>query len=203
MDEIAKIRIEKAAETLKQGGIVLAPTDTVWGLMCDYANEQAVASIYSMKNSPPKPIAVLIDSIERAGEIKIKMTDQVKALAERYWPGSLTLIFQSEDEKIKHIAGENNTVGIRIPDSVALRELIGKFGNAVAATSANISGGKQPRVFDDVPDEITMSADYICHFDTETSGVASTVVDCTGDVLKILREGNITLEQLEEAVINR
>lgn len=203
MDEATKLKIEKAAEILKQGGIVLVPTDTVWGLMCDYADEQAVASIYSMKKSPPKPIAVLIDSIERAGDLKIEISDSVKNIAEAYWPGALTLIFNSKDESIKHIAGENNSIGIRIPASDDLRELIKIFGKPVAATSANISGEKQPRAFDDISDEITISADYICRFDTLTSGVASTVIDCTGDILKILREGDITQEQLEKVVINK
>ncbi len=203
IDDGDRIRLEKAVETLKQGGIVLAPTDTVWGLMCDYANEQAVSSIYSMKKSPPKPIAVLVDSLERAVDLKIEVNDYVKAIAETYWPGGLTLIFKSEDDNIKHIAGENNSIGLRVPASEKLRQLIGIFGRAVAATSGNISGEKQPRSYDDIPDEITTSADYICQFDTEPTGVASTVVDCTGDVFKILREGEITKEQLEKVVLDK
>ena len=203
MDEKNRLTIEKAAETLKQGGIILAPTDTVWGLICDYANEQAVASIYAMKKSPPKPIAVLVSSLDMAARLKVGMSRYVEALARAYWPGGLTLIFKSEDEHIKHIAGENNSIGIRLPASDNLQALIEEFGHPVAATSANISGAGQPYSFDDIPDEITMNADYICQFDTETSGIASTVVDCTGDVFRIIREGEISQEQLEKVVADQ
>jgi L-threonylcarbamoyladenylate synthase len=192
--------IERAVETLKQGGILLAPTDTVWGLMCDFSSEGAVASIYEIKKSARKPLAILIDSLNNIDILKVDVPANAKAIAEAYWPGPLTLIFKSGHEGIGHISGEGNTIGIRIPDSEELRRIIELFGGPIAATSANISGQKQPESFDDIPDEIAMSADYICRLKTEPSGKASTVVDCTGNVMKIMREGEISMQKLEQAV---
>jgi L-threonylcarbamoyladenylate synthase len=192
--------IEKAVDTLKQGGIILAPTDTVWGLMCDFANEEAVSSIYSIKKSPLKPLAILVDSLEAIEKLDVEMTLPARMIAETYWPGPLTLIFKSAHDGIKHIAGENNSIGVRIPDYEELREMIKWFGQPIAATSANISGQGQPLTFEDIPDDITTSADLICRFSEEPSGNASTVVDCTGDVFKIIREGDITMDKLQQAV---
>jgi L-threonylcarbamoyladenylate synthase len=195
--------IEKAVETLKQGGIILAPTDTVWGLMCDFANEEAVSSIYAIKKSPLKPLAILADSIDMVDTLKVEMSINARIIAEAYWPGPLTLIFKSEYEGIGHIAGENNSVGIRVPDNEELREMIKWFGQPVAATSANISGQGQPHIFEDIPDEITTSADFICRFPAESTGMASTVVDCTGEIFKIIREGEISMDKLQESVGKR
>jgi L-threonylcarbamoyladenylate synthase len=192
--------IEKAVETLKQGGIILAPTDTVWGLMCDFSNEEAVASIYAIKKSRLKPLAILVDSLESIEKLDVEMSLNARTIAEAYWPGPLTLIFKSGHEGIKHIAGEHNSIGVRIPDNEELREMIKWFGSPVAATSANISGQGQPHNFEDIPDEITTSADLICRFPAETKGMASTVVDCTGEVFKIIREGEISMDKLQQAV---
>ena len=191
--------ISKAVEVLNQGGIVLAPTDTVWGLMCDYSSEEAVQSLFAIKNSPNKPVALLMSSPEMLEQLNVELPPIVKEISASLWPGPLTLIFKSGLESIGHIAGQSNSVGVRVPDADDLRELIKAFGKPLAASSANISGQKQPTNFDDIPDEITMNADFICKFDIEPSGVSSTVVDCTSEKFIILREGEITLEKLEKA----
>jgi len=169
----------KAAAIIQQGGIILAPTDTVWGLMCSYESTEAVASILKIKKSPSKPVAILSDSIGSIEKLRIELNSNARNIASSYWPGPLTL---------------------RIPDSAELRELIKLAGKPLAATSANISGQKQPRKFDDIPDDITINADYICKFDIVPSGIASTVIDCTSEKLKIIREGAISLEKLEKAM---
>lgn len=192
--------INKAVQVLNQGGIILAPTDTVWGLMCDYASEESVHSLFAIKNSPAKPVALLIDSLERLSQLKINVPPFVNEISNRYWPGPLTLIFKSALENIGHIAGENNSVGVRMPAADDLLELIKLFGKPLAASSANIAKQKQPMRFEDIPDEITMSADFICKFEIKPSGVSSTVIDCTSEKFKILREGEITLENLEKTV---
>ena len=191
--------ISKAVEVLNQGGIVLAPTDTVWGLMCDYSSEEAVQSLLSIKNSPIKPVALLMSSQAMLEQLKVAMPPFVREISESLWPGPLTLIFKSGLENIGHVAGESNSIGVRVPRGDDLRELIKAFGKPLAASSANISGQRQPMIFEEIPDEITMSADFICKFDIEPSGVSSTVVDCTSEKFIILREGEITLKKLEEA----
>lgn len=193
--------LNKALSILQQGGIILAPTDTVWGLMCDYKSAEAIASIFRIKKSPHKPVSILCDSLESVNELQLEIPADVRRIAERFWPGPLTLIFKSRMPGIEYIAGNDNSIGVRVPDSDDLRELIKKFKGPLAATSANISGQKQALALDDVPDEITMNADYICRFNVDPSGKASTVVDCSSEKLKLIREGVISLENLEKAMI--
>jgi len=193
--------LNKALSTLQQGGIILAPTDTVWGLMCDYKSAEAVASIFRIKKSRHKPVAILCDSLESVNKLQIDVPADIRRIAERFWPGPLTLIFKSRMPGIEYIAGNGNSIGVRVPDSDELRELIKKFNRPLAATSANISGQKQSLVLEDIPDEITMNADYICRFNADPSGQASTVVDCSSEKLKLIREGVISLENLEKAMI--
>jgi len=193
--------LNKALSTLQQGGIILAPTDTVWGLMCDYKSAEAVASIFRIKKSRHKPVAILCDSLESVNKLQIDVPTDIRRIAERFWPGPLTLIFKSRMPGIEYIAGNGNSIGVRVPDSDELRELIKKFNRPLAATSANISGQKQSLVLEDIPDEITMNADYICRFNADPSGQASTVVDCSSEKLKLIREGVISLENLEKAMI--
>ena len=193
--------LNKALSILQRGGISLAPTDTVWGLMCDYKSAEAVASIFRIKKSRHKPVAILCDSLESVAKLQVDIAADVRRIAERFWPGPLTLIFKSRMPGIEYIAGENNSIGVRIPNSDELRELIKKFNRPLAAPSANITGLNQPLAFDDIPDEITMNADYICRFNAGPSGQASTVVDCSSEKLRLIREGVISLEILEKAMI--
>jgi len=192
--------LNKALSILQQGGIILAPTDTVWGLMCDYKNAEAVASIFRIKKSRYKPMAILCDSLESVDKLEVEMPVDVRRIAERFWPGPLTLILKSRVPGIEYIAGKGNSIGVRVPDLEELRGLIKKFGRPLAATSANISGQGQALALDDVPDEITLNADYICRFAADPSGQASTVVDCSSEKLKLIRVGVISLEILEKAM---
>ena len=200
IDEGSRLLINKAVDVLNRGGIIIAPTDTVWGLMCDYSSEQAVKSIHNVKKSPQKPMAVLIDSLDKAGQLGLEIPATMKPIADYYWPGPLTLILKSKREDLGYLAGEGNSIGVRIPDTEELRELIRRYDKPLAATSANISGQRQPESFADITDDISMSADFICRFNVKPSGIASTVVDCTGDVFQIIREGIIDKEKLEKVV---
>jgi len=192
--------LNKALSILRQGGIILAPTDTVWGLMCDYKNAEAIASIFRIKKSRHKPVSILCDSLESVDKLQVEIPSDVRRIAERFWPGPLTLIFKSRMTGIEYIAGNDSSIGIRVPDLDDLRELIKEFKRPLAATSANISGCKQALALEDIPDEITMNADYICRFNVDPSGEASTVVDCSSEKLKLIREGVISLENLEKAM---
>ena len=192
--------LNKALSILRQGGIILAPTDTVWGLMCDYKSAEAIASIFRIKKSRRKPVSILCDSLESVDKLQVEIPPDVRRIAERFWPGPLTLIFKSRMPGIEYIAGNDSSIGVRVPDLDDLRELIKEFKRPLAATSANISGHKQALALEDIPDEITMNADYICRFNVNPSGQASTVVDCSSEKLKLIREGVISLENLEKAM---
>ena len=194
------VEMEKAVDVLQAGGILLAPTDTVWGMMCDFKNADTLASIFKIKKSEPKPTAILCDSLERLDMLQLELSPSIEKLMQTFWPGPLTIILSSRLADISHIAGDKNSLGIRLPDAADLRSLIRLFGRPVAATSANLSGEPAPQSLDKVPDEIIANVDYICRFKDEPSGEASTVIDCTGEKIHVIREGLIRLEDLAGTV---
>lgn len=199
-EDLQTADMAKAVEVLRAGGILLAPTDTVWGLMCDFKNADALDSIFKIKKSGPRPTAVLSDSIESLKVLQLELSSGVLKLMQSFWPGPLTIILRSRLADVGHIAGSDNSLGIRIPDAAKLRSLIRLFGRPVAATSANLAGAPAQRSLDAVSDEIIANVDYICRFADEPSGEASTVIDCTGEKISVLREGFIRLEELAETV---
>ncbi len=182
----------KAIETLRKGGVVLCPTDTVWALMCDFENAEAVESIHSIKQGSRKPMAVLCDSLDCIDNLKVEFTLSAQKLADAFWPGPLTLILKSHLAGIGHITGENNSLGIRIPDSKKLIELINRFGCPVAATSANIYSHEPSIILDDIPVSIQSEVDCIWNSDISPLGKASTVIDCTHEKFRLIREGALS-----------
>jgi L-threonylcarbamoyladenylate synthase len=192
--------IGRAADVIRRGGILLSPTDTVWGLMCDFENRSAVEKLFRVKRSRPRPVALLADSMATAEALKVKFNSDSLQLAGTYWPGALTLILLSESDRIHYVCGDNNSLGLRIPDSHFLRKLIGSFGKAIAATSANIAGKEPLKSIDDVPVNIKDNVDCILTMEAALSGQASTVVDCTGESIKLVREGKIEFETIKRLI---
>jgi L-threonylcarbamoyladenylate synthase len=107
------------------------------------------------------------------------------------------LVLKSNSRRIFCVSGENNTIGVRIPDCVDLKELIGGFGKPLAATSANYISQKPPRLLSEIPADIVSKVDFTCGFKVTPSGIASTVVDCTSDKVNIIRQGEISFEDIQ------
>jgi tRNA threonylcarbamoyl adenosine modification protein (Sua5/YciO/YrdC/YwlC family) len=193
-------KIAAAVKKLRKGGVILAPTDTVWGLMCDFENLQAVQKMLILKRADFRPIALLCSDWLKLESLNLKMSDYAKKLADNIWPGAMTLILKSSSPRIGYVAGEGNTIGIRVPDSFELYDLIEEFGKPLAATSANLTGQPDAVDFNDIPEEIKAGVDYIFRAKIVPSGMASTVVDCTGPNFKIVRQGEISLREIEQAL---
>ena len=189
----------KAADFIKNGGLVAFPTETVYGLGGDGLNSEAASKIYKAKGRPSdNPLILHINDQKMLHKIVNDVNSMAKKIMTAFCPGPITLILPKSDIVPSSVTGGLNTVAVRMPDNDIARELIRLSNTPIAAPSANISGRPSPTtaqaVYNDLHDRIDMILDGgACHF-----GVESTIVDCTEDVPIILRPGAITKEMLEE-----
>jgi len=196
-----------AAAVLINGDLVAFPTETVYGLGADACNEMAVARIYSVKGRPADhPLIVHVASMDALGDWAADVPAYAIALARDYWPGPMTLVVTRSALAADFITGGQDTVGIRVPNHPVALGLLEAFakagGKGVAAPSANRFGNVSPTsaqaVSDELSDYLGMS-DVILDGGACAVGVESTIIDCTGDVPKILRPGAITEEMIEHS----
>ena len=196
-----------AAANLLAGGLVAFPTETVYGLGADACNADAVARIYSVKGRPADhPLIVHIASMDGLGDWAEDVPGFAISLARDFWPGPMTLVVKRSGLAGDFVTGGQNTVGVRVPNHPVALGLLEAFvkigGKGVAAPSANRFGNVSPTTAQAVADEL---GDYLADWDQILDGgacevgVESTIIDCTGDVPKILRPGAITAEMISES----
>jgi L-threonylcarbamoyladenylate synthase len=196
-----------AAANLLVGGLVAFPTETVYGLGADACNADAVARIYSVKGRPADhPLIVHISSMAGLGDWADDVPGYAISLARDFWPGPMTLVVKRSDLAADFVTGGQDTVGVRVPDHPVALGLLEAFvragGKGVAAPSANRFGNVSPTTAQAVSDEL---GDYLADGDQILDGgpcdvgVESTIIDCTGDVPKILRPGAITAQMISES----
>lgn len=195
----SKHAIPRALEILKEGRLVVLPTDTVYGVGTLAFNGKAVESIYAAKDRPiEKAIPVLIGDLEHLEKVAIDISDSARRLAARFWPGPLTILVPKRADLPESVSA-TSTVGVRVPDHDVARALLRAAG-PMAVTSANISGGQSPVTAEEVYEQLGGRVDLIIDAGKTPGGVPSTLVDCTASELKILREGPISLEELLSAL---
>ena len=189
--------IARAGEILKKGGLVAFPTETVYGLGGDATNPDASHKIYSAKGRPSdNPLIVHITSMEALENIVEHVPKAAYLLAERFWPGPLTMIFQKNDKIPYETTGGMDTVAVRMPSDPIARALIDASTGYVAAPSANTSGRPSPTQASHVVEDLSGKIDMIIDGGAVNIGLESTIVDLTEDVPMILRPGYITLEMM-------
>jgi L-threonylcarbamoyladenylate synthase len=196
-----------AAANLLAGGLVAFPTETVYGLGADACNADAVARIYSVKGRPADhPLIVHIASMDGLGDWADDVPGYAISLARDFWPGPMTLVVKRSALAEDFVTGGQDTVGVRVPDHPVALGLLEAFvrdgGKGVAAPSANRFGNVSPTTAQAVSDEL---GDYLAEGDQILDGgacdvgVESTIIDCTGNVPKILRPGAITAQMIAES----
>jgi L-threonylcarbamoyladenylate synthase len=196
-----------AAANLLAGNLVAFPTETVYGLGADASSADAVARIYSVKGRPADhPLIVHVASMVGLGDWADDVPAFAIALARDFWPGPMTLVVKRSNLAADFVAGGQDTVGIRVPDHPVALGLLEAFakagGKGVAAPSANRFGSVSPTTAQAVADELgdyLGKADQILDGGPCQVGVESTIIDCTGDVPRILRPGAITEEMINES----
>jgi len=194
----------RAAEQLKAGSLVAFPTETVYGLGADATNPNAVARIYKAKGRPADhPLIVHIGEMQDIAEWSNEIPDYAIALARSFWPGPMTLILKRSSLAKDFITGGQETVGLRVPDHVIALALLNEFkklgGKGIAAPSANRFGHVSPTTSAAVTAELSEyleENDLILDGGPSQVGVESTIIDCTGELPKILRPGAITEEMI-------
>ena len=187
--------IQAALKILRSGGLVAFPTDTVYGVGALAFNGKAVESIYKAKDRPvEKAIPVLIGDIEDMEKVGMDIPDIAYKLAARFWPGPLTCLIPKKPTLPESVSA-TDTVGVRLPDHEVARTLLRAAG-PMAVTSANISGQPSPSSAEEVFAQLDGRIELIIDGGKTPGGVPSTVVDCTGEKIKIVREGPITLEEI-------
>ena len=197
--------MQKAAKTLLEGNLVAFPTETVYGLGADALNKQAVARIYQVKGRPADhPLIVHIHSMQVMGQWVDDVPEYAIALGRDFWPGPMTLIFKRSSLAQDFITGGQSTVGIRVPNHVVALGLLEAFqnlgGRGVAAPSANRFGHVSPTTAAAVSQELSeylSQEDQVLDGGPCAVGVESTIIDCTGEVPRILRPGGITPEMIQ------
>lgn len=187
--------IPQALEILNSGGLIAFPTDTVYGVGSLAFDGKAVESIYAAKDRPvEKAIPVLIGDESDLEKVGMDIPDITHKFASRFWPGPLTVLVPKKPSLPESVSA-TETVGVRIPDHEVALALLRAAG-PMAVTSANISGQPSPSTAQEVFAQLNGRIPLIIDGGKTPGGVPSTLVDCTGATIEILREGPISLEDL-------
>ena len=190
-----------ARDILAQGGIMVFPTDTVYGLGCDSRSRAAARRIYDLKRRlPSKPSPILVADLDMVRGLALELPPCFEILAAKFWPGPLTLVLRVRNEFPPEILGPHQTLGMRLPDVPWIRELAGGLGAPLLATSANISGEREITDAAEVSAAFRDKVDLIIDGGPSAGAVPSTVVDLTSGEPRILRQGSVSGQRILESL---
>ena len=189
--------IEEAVRLLKSGGVVVFPTDTLYGLGADVFSIQALERIFVVKGRPAGlALPVLVAGWEQLEMVVQPMADLAARLARRFWPGLLTLVMPRADGVPDLVTGHGPTVAVRMPGHAVPLEIARQLGRPITGTSANRSGERDPVTLDAVESELGHLVDHIVRAGPAPGGAASTVVDVTGGAPRLLRQGALPFQEV-------
>ena len=196
-----KSEIVQAAEILSSGGLVAFPTETVYGLGADASSEKAISRLYSVKRRPPDhPVIVHFSSAEDAFAWAREVPAAAKKLAERYWPGPLTLILKRSERAKDFVTGGQDTVGLRVPSHPVAQALLSLFGSGIAAPSANRFGLVSPTTAAHVREDLGNDVDLVIEGGPSEVGIESTILDLSGAEPVLLRPGHVSRKEIEATI---
>lgn len=188
--------VEEAATLLKEGRLVIFPTDTLYGIGADAFNAEAIDALYEVKQRPQaKGIPILLADPDDLDKVALGLPGQARPLSERFWPGPLTLVVPRRPTLPSNIS-PNENVAVRIPDNGVARALIRAAGGAVATSSANRTGQPPAHNAQEAMAALAGLAAAVLDGGPVAHGAPSTIVDCTADPPRILREGPLSAEAL-------
>lgn len=195
IQKLNKDSLQQIKEVLDHDGIIIFPTDTVYGIACNCFSINGLKKLYSFKNRPlTKPINVLTDSLEKILMVTKNINLKEQELIERYLPGDLTLILDKNMKVPDLLTANLDTVGVRIPNHPIALEILSYYPYPLATTSVNLAGDSPGIEVDDFLEEFQEKADIIVDGGKSPIGVASTIVRVEGDNIKILRQGKLRVE---------
>lgn len=192
-------RLEEAAQIIKNGGLVLFPTETVYGLGANGLDENAVKKIYIAKGrNENNPINLLVSNMEMINNIAKDISELEYKLMEAFFPGPFTIILKKKSIVPSILTANQDTVGVRMPSGIIAKKLVELSGVPIAAPSANISGKPSGTNFNDIYNDFKDKVDYMIDGGDSSIGIESTIVKVIDNIPHILRPGSITDEQIEK-----
>jgi L-threonylcarbamoyladenylate synthase len=195
----SQVDIDAAVQALRDGDLVAFPTETVYGLGANAGNPAAVRKIFDAKGRPPHhPVIVHLDSPKFLHRWVCEVPAAASRLAERFWPGPMTLVMPRASNVHDIVTGGQDTVAIRVPSHPMAQQLLTAFGGGIAAPSANRFGRLSPTRAEHVRDELGDAVRVVLDGGESQIGLESTIVSCVGDKVQLLRPGAVTASQLRE-----
>ncbi len=190
----SELAFSRCREVVASGGVIVYPTDTYYGLGADPRNPSAVRKIFEIKNRPiGQPILLLIAEPTEVGDWTEDISSRAADLMKRHWPGPLTLIFRAKADVLPELTAGTGTIGLRVPGSELTRGLLRSLGHALTGTSANWSGQPSIRTAAEAEAAIGDRVDLSLDGGETTGGKPSTIVEVSAGVLRVLREGAVSV----------
>ena len=194
-------KLKEISKIIKNGGIVVFPTETVYGIGTNGLNKESISRLYEVKQRPTsKPISLLVSSIEMAEMIAKDITDMEYKLMEKFFPGPLTIILKKKSNVPDNLTNNTDTVGIRMPDNIIAKKLIEYANVPIATPSANISGRPSGTNIDTIINDFKDKVDYYIDGGESKLGIGSTIVKIENGYPVILRYGSISKKQILECL---
>lgn len=180
----------KANNTLKQGGLILYPTDTVWGIGCDASNATAVDAIFKLKQRHDSKALICLVADDRMLKKYVKRIPEAAYDIMDIAENPITIIYDEPQNLAQNLIAEDNTIAIRIPDNDFCFQLLRKFNGAIVSTSANISGQPTPKSFKEISEEILKGVDYIVNLpDAKSLSKPSSIIKLSNNgIVKVIRQ---------------
>ena len=193
----------KAVDLLKNGDVVVFPTDTIYGIGASIAKESGVRKIFEVKSrSPDKPLIIYVASFEQLQQVTQKIPESTISSLRKIWPGAVSGIFLKTEIVPSFVTSGNNTVGVRIPNHELCLELVRRVGYPLAVTSANISGMETQKTAPEVAAQLGERVPLVLDGGPNPEEQPSTLVDFTGSTARLLREGVWSFSKLRQAIPN-
>lgn len=185
--------LDQAIKIVRDGGIIIFPTDTAFGIGCRVDREDSVRKLFEMRRRPSeKAMPVLFDSIKQVKDYVLPFDKDVENLMNKYWPGALTIILNCKIDEIPDLVrGGGDTLGVRVPDHDLILELIKSVGVPLIGTSANFAGRETPFGLKGLDKDLIKLVDFVLEGKTKGRRYASTVIDVTKNPWKIIRQGEV------------
>lgn len=197
----ASAALDEALRAFKGGGVIAYPTETFYGLCVDPFNKEAVEKLFTLKGRSPKsPISVIISDVSMLNEIAAGVTPSADALMKRFWPGPLTIIFKASSKVPPELLGSTGKIGVRVSGSPVARRLSETLSSPITATSANPTGKSPPNSPEEVIGYFNGTIDILIDGGRLPGRSGSTVVDASGEGIRIVREGEVPTEDILKAL---
>lgn len=188
-------QVLEAAEVLNQGGLVIFPTDTAFGIGCRIDKPKSIERLFHIRKRPESlPTPILVDSLQMAKKYwHSPLPNIVRRMAKKYWPGGLTIVYKAKtDTTPPLVRGGGPNIGLRVPNHEVVLDIIRTLGVPILGPSANYHREKTPYTFKDINPDLLKLVDYIIPGECQTK-MSSTVIDCTVKPSKVIRQGAVKI----------